>query len=227
MLRLDVRGKRVLLISDLHHPWAVDGWYEFLARLHRQRKYDIIISVGDEIDAAAMSFHEKEPGMPNATREMEMAQAEMQLMHTLFPKMYILDSNHGSLYYRRAKFAGIPNSVIKPMKELWGTPEYEWHEEILLITNSGPVYLCHGKTSAYGKMVKDLGCSAVQGHFHSKSEITYHATVRGVRFNMLVGCLADQKKLAFQYAKNHNAKFINSVGELDRNGVPNLIMYRP
>lgn len=182
--------------------------------------------MGDEADAAGISFHEKEPGMPTASKELEEAIACMGLLATLFPKVYVLTSNHGSLIFRKAKFNGIPYEYLKPLPQLYGTPGYSWHDEILLQTNNGPIYLTHGKTSSYGKMVKDMGVSCIQAHFHSKAEITYHKTVMGKRFNMFVGCLADQEKLAFQYAKNNVPAFINCVGELDREGKPNLIFYK-
>jgi hypothetical protein len=225
VLRLDARGKRVLIISDLHLPWSVKYWFEFLTSIYLLMMYDIIISIGDEVDNAAYSFHEKEPGMPGASKELEMACDSMKLLSTLFPKMYILDSNHGSLFYRRAKFAGLPYNLIKPLPEIYGTPLYEWHNEIILDTNNGPVYLCHGKKSGYGALAREMGASCIQGHFHTKAEITYHKTALGTRFNMFVGCLADSEKLAFQYAKNNVPTFINSVGEIDENGKPNLIFY--
>jgi hypothetical protein len=227
MLKLDVRGKRVLLISDLHHPFAVDDWFEFLSDLHKKRKYDIIISMGDECDGAGISFHENEDGMPSASKELEEAIACMNLMSTLFPKMYILESNHGSLIFRKSKFHGIPYAYIKPLPELYGTPGYSWHSEILLQTSSGPVYLCHGKKSSYAGLVKDMGISCIQAHFHSKAEITYHKTIAGVRFNMFVGCLADQEKIAFNYSRANVGQFINCVGEIGRDGKPNLIFYKP
>lgn len=223
---IDARGKKVLIISDLHFPWSVSHWFEFLSKIHEKRQYDIIISIGDEVDHHAISFHEKEDGMPCGSKELEMAQADMMLMATLFPKMYILTSNHGSLVFRKAKFHGIPYAMIKPLPELYGTPLYEWHDEIILKTNAGLVYLCHGKSSSYGKIVKDMGVSCIQGHFHSKAEITYHQTITGKKFSMFVGCLADDKKIAFNYAKNNIPKFINSVGEIDKNGQPHLIFYR-
>jgi hypothetical protein len=227
MFNLDARGKRVLIISDLHHPWAVDDWFEFLKNLSDKRKYDIIISIGDEVDGHGISFHENELGMPTASKELEMAQECMMLMATLFPKMYILNSNHGSLIFRKAKFNGIPYAFLKPLNELYGTPLYEWHDEILLKTNQGRTYLCHGKSSAYGRLAINLGCNAIQGHFHSKAEITYHKTIFGMKYNAFVGCLADRDKLAFTYAKSNIPDFINSVMEIDRNGKPDLILYRP
>lgn len=225
MFKLDVRGKRVLLISDLHLPWAVNDWFEFLSDLHKKRKYDVIISIGDEVDHHGISFHEDEMGMPTASKELEMAQADMMLLGTLFPKIYFLNSNHGSLIFRKAKFNGIPYGFIKPLNELYGTPLYEWHDEIMLKTEMGWLYLCHGKSSGYGKLAINLGCHAAQGHFHSKAEITFHKTIMGIKYNMFLGCLADREKLAFTYAKSNIPDFINSVGELDRRGKPNLIFY--
>ncbi len=222
MLHLDAKGKRVLIISDLHFPWAIDGWFEFLSDLHKRRKYDLIISIGDEVDHAGISFHEKEDGMPAASKELELAIDDMNLMSTLFPRMYILNSNHGSLIFRKAKFHGVPYAFLKPLNELYGCPLYTWHDEILLHTNQGQVYLCHGKTSAYGRLAKEERVSAVQGHFHSKAEITWHKSSAGMIFNMFVGCLADQKKIAFNYAKTNIPKFINCVGEIDREGMPHL-----
>lgn len=222
MLNLDARNKRVLLISDLHFPFAIDGWFEFLSNLHAVRKYDIIISIGDEVDGHNLSFHEKEDGMPSPSKELEMAQDCMKLMSSVFPKMYILNSNHGSLIFRKAKFHGIPYAMIKPLPELYGTPLYEWHDEIILETNAGKVYLCHGRTSAYGRLAKEERVSAAQGHFHSKAEITWHKTTAGMIFNMFIGCLADQRKIAFNYAKLNLPKFINCVGEIDSEGMPHL-----
>jgi len=224
--RIDAKGKKVLIISDLHFPFSVDYWFEFLSEIHRRRQYDIIISIGDEVDNHGISFHENEDGSPSPSKELEMAQDCMRLMATLFPKMYVLTSNHGSLVFRKAKFHGIPYEMLKPLPELYGTPLYEWHDEIILETNAGLVYLCHGKSSSYGKIVKDMGVSCIQGHFHSKAEITYHQTVVGKKFSMFVGCLADEQKIAFNYSKNNIPKFINSVGEIDKSGQPHLIFYR-
>jgi predicted MPP superfamily phosphohydrolase len=222
MLRIDARGKRVLLISDLHFPWAINGWFEFLSWLHERRKYDLIISMGDEVDGHGISFHEDEQGMPTASKELEQAQDCMKLLSTLFPKVHVLESNHGSLIFRRAKFHKIPYAYLKPLPDLYGTPLYTWHEEIILDTLNGPVYLCHGRAAPYGKLAKEERMSAVQGHFHSKAEITWHRSRSGQIFNMFVGCLADQEKLAFTYSRNQSGRFQNCVGELDRSGLPQL-----
>ena len=83
--------------------------------------------------------------------------------------------------------------------------------------------MCHGKSSAYGKLAREMMCSAVQGHFHGKAEITWHKSAMGSRFNMFVGCLVDEDSMAMAYAKNNIPKPILSVGYVDENGNPLII----
>lgn len=227
MLKLDARGKRVLFISDTHIPYSVNGYLHFLKELKEKFKPEIVIHVGDELDYHAISFHDSDSDLFSAGHELDRAIIELQEgLVKLFPKMYLLESNHGSLIFRRMKHAGVPIRVLKPLNELYEAPLWEWHDDILLKTNSGNVYICHGKSGVYGKMPKELGASCVQGHFHGKFEITYHKSVLNTRFNMFVGCLVDGDSLAMAYGKNHLPKPILGTGGLKANGEPILFPYR-
>lgn len=227
MLKLDVRGKRVLVISDLHIPYSVMGYEWFLLHLRNKFKPEIVISIGDEIDYHAMSFHDSDTDLMSAGHELDRAIIELQeSVHKIFPEMYLLESNHGSMVLRRAKHHGIPVRTLRPLSELYETPKWSWHEEILLRTERGPVYLCHGKSGTYGKLVKEVGTSCIQGHFHGKFEITYHGSVLSNRFSMFVGCLVDTDSLAMAYGKNHTVKPILGCGGIKSNGEPVLFPYR-
>jgi len=225
MIRLDCKNKKALIISDLHFPYSVPDWFEFLEDLHKKNNYDLIISVGDEVDFSSISFHDKDPGMLNPSKELTDSIDCMKKLESLFPKIYFCESNHGSLIFRRQKFAGIPIEVIKPLDQIYGTPQFSWHDEIILETNKGDVYICHGKVSRPGGLSKEIGVSTFQGHFHSLFNIVYSTHLTGSRFDAYVGCLADQDKLAFAYAKNNSKKFINGVGDIDENGTPRLYLY--
>jgi predicted MPP superfamily phosphohydrolase len=226
LLKLDARGKKVLFISDTHIPYSIKGYIDFLKDLKQRIKPDIVIHVGDELDYHAISFHDSDSGLLSADQELDNSIIEIQEgLHKLFPKMYLLESNHGSLIFRKIKHHGLPVRLVKPLHELYETPLWSWHNSILLKTNRGPVYICHGKTSSYGKMVKEYGVSCVQGHFHSKFEITYHKTVMGKRFNMMIGCLADQDSMAMAYAKNNVGEFINGTAYLRASGEPVLVPF--
>lgn len=216
-------GKRVLIISDLHAPYSHPDWYHFLKAIKKKYKPDIIISVGDEVDGHGISFHDKDSALLNASAELEKAIEDMQLLRELFPKMYICESNHGSLIYRKMKHHGVPIRHLKPLPQLYGTPRWQWFFEIKLRTRLGDVLINHGKSAGYGAFAKESMCSGVQGHFHGKSEITWHRSSNGMRFNMFVGCLVDERSPAMDYGKNFLKKPIMSVGFIDERGEPFLI----
>lgn len=227
MFKLDARGKRVLVISDLHIPYSVAGYTKFLKHLKDKFNPEIVISIGDEIDYHAMSFHDSDTDLFSAGHELDRAIIELQEgLHKLFPKMYLLESNHGSMILRRAKHHGIPIRTLKPLPDLYETPQWTWHEEILLQTNAGRVYLCHGKSGTYGKLVKEMGASTIQGHFHGKFELTYHRSVLANRYSMFVGCLVDTESLAMAYGRNHTIKPILGCGGIRANGEPILFPYK-
>lgn len=215
--------QRVLVISDYHAPYNHPDAYDFLKEINNVFKPEVIVNVGDEVDGHAISFHKSESSLYSADKELEQAIHEMQKLHELFPKMYLCESNHGSLVYRRLKSEGIPIRTLKPLHELYETPQWEWHHEITLETLEGLVLVVHGKTGAYNKLALEQGCSAIQGHFHQKSEITWMQTSTGSRFNMLVGCLIDMNSMAFAYGKNIAKKPILSVGYISEYGTPHLI----
>ena len=49
----------------------------------------------------------------------------------LFPVMDILESNHGSLVYRKAKTNGIPRHYLKSYNDVLGVDDkWKWHFEL-------------------------------------------------------------------------------------------------
>lgn len=222
--KINAIGKKVLLISDTHIPYAHPDYLVFLASIKHKYKPDVIIHGGDEVDGHAISFHQSDSSLFSADHELDKAIVEIQEgMHKLFPKMYLLESNHGSLIYRKMKANGLPIRHLKPLHELYETPLWTWHNDIYLLTAIGPTYICHGKTSAYGKLCKEMMCHSIQFHFHGKSEVTWHRSVGGTRFNMYCGCLVDEESMAMAYARNNLPKPILSVGFLDAKGQPFLL----
>lgn len=228
MLTLDARNKPVLFISDTHIPYSHIDYLKFLKRIKERIESFaddyLVVHIGDEVDNHAISFHDSDPDLLGAGAELEKSIEEIQEgLHELFPKLYLLESNHGSLVYRKQKKYGLPIACIKSLQEIYGTPQWEWHHEILLKTNKGDVYVCHGKSGSYGKLAREMGCSAVQGHYHTRMEITYHESVCQERFNMFIGCLADRESMAMAYAKNLSIRFQLGTGWIDEFGSPHLI----
>jgi hypothetical protein len=224
MKKVNGNGKRVLVIPDTHIPYAHPDYMKFLKYLKSKYTPDLAIHLGDELDYHAISFHDSDSSLFSADRELDNAIIELQEgLHKEFPRLLVLESNHGSLVYRKMKANGLPIRVLKSMQELYGTKLWSWHHEILLSTKLGPVYFCHGKSSAYGKLAKEMGCSAIQGHFHSKFEITWHNSATGSRFNAFAGCLVDERSMAMAYARNSLPKPIHGAILIDERGLPRLL----
>jgi len=217
-------NKSVLIISDTHIPYSHKDYILFLKAVKKKYKPDVITHIGDELDYHSISFHDSDSSLLSADMELEKSIVELQEgLHKLFPKMHILTSNHGSLVYRRLRHHGVPVSMLKTLQELYETPRWSWYDDLILKTKAGDVYLCHGKSSAYGRLCKEQMCSAVQGHFHTKFEVTWHRSSRGDRFNAFIGCLVDDESMAFAYARNNLPKAILGVMVIDKNGMPILI----
>jgi hypothetical protein len=226
MKKLNAKGKRVLVIPDTHAPYHHIDTIRFLKAVKKKylTKSSLVMHLGDEIDSASMSFHDKDPDLEFSTSsELKTAKKMIANLEKVFPELYLCDSNHGSLVYRRAKKHGLPLSVLKSYQEILETPNWKWYEDYELSTNLGKVYLCHGKSSTYGKLAKEMSCSSVQGHFHGKFEITWHKTLRREIFNCFSGCLVDRDHLAFSYGKNHLPKPILGCTVISKEGYPRLI----
>jgi len=221
--KIDTRGKKVLIISDTHVPYSHIDYINFLEDIKDRFKPDIVIHIGDEADKHAMSFHPSDPDLMSAGPELDKTIDEFKEgLHRLFPNMFLLESNHGSMLYRKAKVNGTPRRYLKSLAQVYETPQWSWHDEIILETDMGLVYLCHGKTSAYGKLCKEESKSAIQGHFHGRFEITWHQSSTVKKFNMFVGCLVDARSMALAYGKNFVQQPCLGVGALMGNGLPIL-----
>lgn len=136
--------------------------------------------------------------------------------------MDLLDSNHGSLVFRRAFKYGIPKSYLKNYNDFLQVGSgWKWHEDITLDTPLGKVYFCHGKNADVWKFAQSLGMSAVQGHYHSSYGCKWYGNSLGLYFGLQCGCLIDPKALAFKYNKLQKARPVIGTAVII-NGIPIL-----
>jgi hypothetical protein len=128
-------------------------------------------------------------------------------LHSMFPKMDILDSNHGSLVYRKAKHHGIPKAYVKSYNEVLGVGSgWKWHFDLTIkLPNGTDCYFHHGKVSDVKRLSQMIGMNAVQGHFHESFKIDYYSNPVNLLFAMQLGCLINDDSLAFSY-NNVNIK---------------------
>jgi len=160
---------------------------------------------------------------------MELDKAIMEIgegLHKLFPKMHLLESNHGSMVTRKMKHHGIPVRVLKPLEQLYETPLWSWHNEILLETTFGPIFMHHGLSPNGLKVVKDHGMSIIQGHFHTVAGVQWFQTRFRHCFAAYFSCLVDRDSYAMAYAKNNIPLYQLGAGYLDKRGLPFYVPMR-
>jgi len=201
------RNARILVISDMHIPYQVDGMIEFLQGLKDKYEPTRIVCIGDELEYHQISFHDSHPDLLSAGDELKGAIKVIKEVEKMFPVVDLIDSNHGSLVYRKAKHHGIPLHCIKSYNEILGVGEgWKWHNDLTLLLPTGQhVFFHHGKAADGLKLSQTMGMCAVQGHYHEKFNIQYWGNSLGLYFSMQVGCLIDDDSYAFAY-NNVNLK---------------------
>jgi hypothetical protein len=121
--------------------------------------------------------------------------------------MDILESNHGSLVWRKAKTSGIPRHYIKSYNEVLCVDDgwKWWFDLTITLPNGQQTYFHHGKTSDVKQLSTAMGMNSVQGHYHEGFKIDYWGNPNGLYWGMQCGCLIDDNSLAFSY-NNVNVK---------------------
>jgi hypothetical protein len=212
-----------LVIGDLHAPFMHQDAVRFMKAIKAKYKPHNVIFMGDERDGHSDSYHEHDPDLDSSGIELKKAIKQLQPFYKMFPKAVVLESNHGSLFYRKAQTAGIPGAVLKSYREILEAPKgWIWKFDHVLDTHLGKVYFHHGKSSTIEKLSKNLGMSACQGHFHNRFYISYWSSPIGLYWDANAGCLVDHKSRAMAYGKNNLQKGILGC-LIIINGVPQLI----
>ena len=200
-------NSRVLLISDMHIPYHHPDTLEFLQYLKDKYKPTRVICLGDELDKHALSYHDHDPDLPSAGDELRRSMPTIQEVYKMFPVMDIIESNHGSLVWRKAKTNGIPRQYIKSYNDVLGVGEgWKWSFDLTIeLPNGQKCYIHHGKTSNVIQLSQQMGMKAIQGHYHEAYRIDYWGNPNGLFWGMQCGCLIDDDALAFSY-NNVNIK---------------------
>lgn len=200
-------NSRVLLISDMHIPYHHPDTLAFLAHLKKKYNPTRVICLGDELDKHALSYHDSDPDLPSAGDELRRSVPVIHQLFEMFPVMDIIESNHGSLVWRKAKTNGIPRQYIKSYNDVLGVGEgWKWSFDLTItLPNGQRCYIHHGKTSNVIQLSQQMGMNAIQGHYHEACRIDYWGNPTGLYWGMQCGCLIDDDALAFSY-NNVNIK---------------------
>lgn len=217
------KSQTILVISDYHAPYQHPDAQKFLAACKKKFNPTEVVCIGDEVDYHALSFHDSDPDLDSASVELEKAINALKPLYKLFPKCTVIESNHGSMVLRKALVAGMPKKVLRNYNEILEAPKgWKWVFDAKIQTPLGPVYFCHGKSGAAGRLASQYGMSTVQGHYHEKAQISYISTPERLMFDCHTGCLANDKSLALGYNKiNPKRPIVSLVVIID--GIPQIV----
>lgn len=193
--------KNCLIISDTHFPYQHRDTFKFLEAVYDQYGIEIVKHTGDMVDNHSSSYHEVEYGTLSAKEEHKQAKRNVQKLYDMFPEMNVIIGNHGSMSYRKAKTAGIPEEHLKSYNDMYGV-DWEWMDKdyfeisgkddtCLLVHTMGTNTLLNAAKHSH---------SSIQGHHHSKFGLEYFGDTRMLRWSMTCGCLVDTHHPAFNYA---------------------------
>lgn len=203
--------RSVLVIPDTHAPYEHPDTLEFLAAVAARYRPDTVVHLGDEADKHAMSFHDSDPNLDSAGKELERARIFMRKLHTMFPVMRLCHSNHGSMHFRKANAHGIPVQYLRTYREVFfpdgSGQRWEWrHTHTLRLPNGELVSFKHQPAGAVLTDAAHERTHLICGHLHGKMSIEYARNTREQYWAAQGGCLVDEESKAFAYGKESKYK---------------------
>lgn len=192
---------RVLVIGDLHAPFILNGYLDFVVDVAKKIKPTMVIQIGDVLDHHAISRHETHPEADGAVTELKKAIQQLQPFYKAFPRVVITRGNHDMRVAKQAASVKIPSTYLKELLDVIEAPKHWVVVDNIVV--SGVRYL-HG-TGKSGdnhaiNIAKGFGQSVVAGHIHTNLGVKYHTTPNGVIFGMNVGCGVDSNTYGMAYA---------------------------
>lgn len=208
-----------LVIGDTHFPYEHPRYLDFILDVHDEIKPDRVVHIGDVVDWASVTFHQRSPEIPSAVQEYETALQRVQKWKSYFPRMTVLIGNHDARIQRKLHAAEVPERFLRSFSDIWDTPLWCWklREEIDGVLYQHGDGVGGGNYPAFNTM-KKLAQSTVLGHNHSQMGIKWMANHNARFFGMDVGCGIDQSHIAFQYHHKSPMRFMLGAGAV-RDGV--------
>jgi len=222
-----MRKHNVLVIGDTHCPGMLPQYPKFLERVKKEYKCDTVVHIGDCCDNAAISFHDKHPGLSSASEEYKKAKKQVLELWKRFPKLILLTGNHDALTERQATAAGLLPEWIRDFNSMWFTPGWKVIPRFGYIEIDSVRYE-HGDAGKTGQFaaVKTSRArfqSVVSGHCHSESGCWWTCNGNAKVFGMNVGTGVDHHLLQFEYGQKFTAKPMVGCGVVLQGKLPIFI----
>jgi hypothetical protein len=214
---------RIMFLGDLHAPWILWEVLQAAADFAEEYKPDLIVQVGDLIDAKMWSKHPKDPD-DCASIEWGELEISLERVHKLFPELTILSGNHDRRIMNRANDVSLPHQLVKSLKEAFPYKGWTWHVDGSPLIADG-IRIIHGDETlgnAWQKAQR-MGECVAQGHDHM-AYLQYVNTFDRQIWGMSVGTFMDGASAAGRYAARNPFRCWHGWATAT-NGVPALHPY--
>lgn len=221
--------QRILVLGDIHFPYANERALKWAVSLVRELKPTRIVQIGDLYDQYSFSrFTRRNLEMP----EQELSRARdkaVLLWRTLTgsgARCYQILGNHDLRIIKRAQ-ERLPEAqklVQKSVLELYrfkGVITVEDDRDELKIGN---ISFHHGYLSRLGDHMRLFGASTVVGHSHTGG-VVFEQRNGEALWELNAGYLADETSEPLRYRPTKTSKWTLGVGFIDTNG-PRFIPYK-
>jgi len=204
----------ILAYGDLHAPYQHRHALEFLADINSDYKPDRVINLGDNLDMYSVSQFPKDVNHKDTWNdELKKGRKIIRKLGTIFPNQDIMSSNHCDRAYKKSRVAGVPREFMIPYSEVIGAPPgWKWSRDLTITVDATreQVYFAHTRTGGSVITSKDLGCTSVLGHSHTKFGMTaFSPKGKRVIYGVDAGCLISNKGAPFSYNKVNRGQPIN------------------
>lgn len=214
------QNNNILVIPDIHAPFTLPEFLDFCKDVEIEYNCTKTVFLGDLIDNHFSSFHDMNPDLDGAGRELDKAVNVIKDYHDSFPNAYVCIGNHDAIPNRKAFAGGLSSRWVKDIGEVLDTPTWTYAEEFMI----HDMLFTHGTGRQAKSRCLQEGVSVVQGHFHSKTYLEYFQHRDGLKFALQLGCGIDREEMAFAYGKNFAVPQLN-CGVI-KNGVPVIIPFQ-
>lgn len=213
----------VLSIGDTHAPFMHRDAVRFLMAVAKEYKPDVVISQGDLTDQHFFSRFTSSTKGEGGKKEMEDAADQLCALKSAFPKLFICWGNHDLRIVNKAQEAGIDENFLRSYADILDFPK-GWQIGDRWVVDDVVYEHGIGRSGAMGALKAAMANmqSTVIGHIHSHAGIQYYANKQKLIYGFNVGCLVDDHKYAFEYARFQTCKSILGCGIII-NGVPIFI----
>lgn len=214
-----------LVIPDLHMPFMLKGFIDFLLRTQKKYALEKVFGIGDAFDHHAISFWDNAPGAEDALNEYTKAKEQANLLAEAFPSVKWVLGNHDLRYLRIAHRQGIPDVYLRDVNEIFEMPEtWVWHTSYVI---NGNILIEHGDGSGPRTTYdRAWGTSknVIQGHTHNYGGVLYMNDGFNRRWALNVGCGVDEYSYGMTYSLHRKYKATLGCGVV-LEGVPYFVPY--